>query len=129
MPHIEPNSNDMVFYHLKDEHSYANDMTTLNKYNIRQFKTTRHLIPIEPAILDLILVPGMAFSRGQHKYNRLGRGKGYYDRYLTMIPDCHTIGLCFNEQFIPNDCTELTVPFNVNQDFEIDELLCENLLK
>jgi 5-formyltetrahydrofolate cyclo-ligase len=51
---------------------------------------------------DLIIVPGIAFD---HQCNRLGRGKGYYDRLLsdTSVP---TIGICFHFQLfdqIPTD--------------------------
>lgn len=46
---------------------------------------------------DLLLVPGLAFGReGQ----RLGRGKGFYDKYLEHY-NYITIGLGFNEQLIP----------------------------
>ena len=47
---------------------------------------------------DLIVVPGMAFDPDGH---RLGRGKGYYDRFLAQHPNVYTIGICFNFQLLP----------------------------
>ena len=47
---------------------------------------------------DLIVVPGMAFDRAGH---RLGRGRGYYDRFLARHPQVYTIGLCFDFQLLP----------------------------
>ena len=47
---------------------------------------------------DLIVVPGMAFDKEGH---RLGRGRGYYDRFLAQHPHTHTIGLCFDFQLVP----------------------------
>ena len=47
---------------------------------------------------DLIVVPGMAFDANGH---RLGRGRGYYDRFLAQHLDVHTIGLCFDFQLLP----------------------------
>lgn len=46
---------------------------------------------------DLIVVPGMAFDADGH---RLGRGKGYYDRFLEQHPEVPTIGLCFDFQLM-----------------------------
>lgn len=46
---------------------------------------------------DLIVVPGMAFDRQGH---RLGRGKGYYDRFLIKYPEVKTIGICFSFQLL-----------------------------
>lgn len=43
---------------------------------------------------DLIFVPGLAFTKSGE---RLGRGKGFYDRFLAKSID-RTIGLCFSEQ-------------------------------
>ena len=53
---------------------------------------TDELIP--PDRIDLFIVPGIAFD---YDCNRMGRGKGYYDRYLSGI-DKPVIGLCFDFQ-------------------------------
>ncbi len=45
---------------------------------------------------DLILVPGMAFDRSG---GRLGRGKGYYDRYLAAASGFKA-GVCFDDQVV-----------------------------
>jgi len=48
--------------------------------------------------LQLILVPGVAFDP---QCGRLGRGKGYYDRFLKKTPkNAHKIGLAFDWQII-----------------------------
>jgi len=50
--------------------------------------------------LDVVLVPGVAFDRFR---NRLGRGKGYYDKFLRNLPSRITrIGLCFSFQVLNN---------------------------
>lgn len=49
--------------------------------------------------LDLVIVPGLAFDK---KGNRLGRGKGYYDRFLGSLSDrVPSIGLAFDFQILP----------------------------
>ena len=45
--------------------------------------------------IDLIIVPGISFDKEK---NRLGYGKGYYDKYLNDI--CNTIGICYEEQIV-----------------------------
>ncbi|NQT22005.1 MAG: 5-formyltetrahydrofolate cyclo-ligase [Candidatus Omnitrophica bacterium] len=48
--------------------------------------------------IDLVIVPGVAFDE---QNNRLGRGKGYYDRFLRKLPPgTETIGLCFDFQIV-----------------------------
>lgn len=55
---------------------------------------------LEPDQIDLVIVPGVAFDCSN---NRLGRGKGYYDRFLKTIPcDVPTIGLAFDFQIVDN---------------------------
>ncbi len=49
--------------------------------------------------LDLVIAPGVAFDK---KGNRLGRGKGYYDRFLSNIPkDTPVVGLAYRLQILP----------------------------
>ncbi len=47
--------------------------------------------------IDAVIVPGMAFTRGG---KRLGRGKGYYDRFLPLIPRAYLRGVCFPYQIV-----------------------------
>lgn len=49
------------------------------------------------ASIDLTLVPGVAFDA---EGNRLGRGKGYYDRLLPKL-NSYNIGIAFDLQLVP----------------------------
>ena len=46
--------------------------------------------------IDLIIVPGLAFDKD---LNRLGFGRGYYDKYLSN-KNIYKIGLAFDEQIV-----------------------------
>ncbi len=50
------------------------------------------------SLIDLIIVPGVAFDK---QGNRLGRGKGYYDRFLPKTNSIK-IGICFDFQLFDN---------------------------
>lgn len=54
--------------------------------------------PEPPGGWDIILVPGVAFDR---KGGRLGRGAGYYDRFLSRHNDALQVGVCFDGQLVP----------------------------
>ena len=58
-----------------------------------------------PAEIDVIVVPGVAFSA---EGKRLGRGKGYYDRYMSRDGFRATkVGVCYAEQIADDIPTEL----------------------
>ncbi|SKA75479.1 5-formyltetrahydrofolate cyclo-ligase [Prosthecobacter debontii] len=67
---------------------------------------------VEPGELNLILVPGLAFSRQDG--TRLGRGGGYYDRFLAR-PEvtAKRQALAYEAQLfptIPHESHDLSVP-------------------
>lgn len=57
--------------------------------------------------IDLMIIPGVAFDR---KGNRIGRGKGYYDRLLSTLK-APRIGLCFSFQLMNDIPAE---PFDIS---------------
>jgi 5-formyltetrahydrofolate cyclo-ligase family len=62
---------------------------------IRSPDVTR-AIPLEPKDVDLVLVPGVAFTKTM---GRLGQGGGYYDRVLSRLaPNGLRIGIAFEAQ-------------------------------
>lgn len=59
--------------------------------------------------INVAVVPGMAFDAAGH---RLGRGKGYYDRFLPKATHAYKIGVCFDFQkraAIPADDFDVTM--------------------
>ena len=71
---------------------------------------------ILPANVDLILVPGVAFTPAGA---RCGRGGGYYDRLLASLsPHTCKVGVCFDFQIV----SELPMePHDIGVDFVIAE--------
>lgn len=69
---------------------------------------------VMPSNDTLILVPGLAFT---HQKARLGRGKGYYDRFLHMYRESYTLGICRKHQLLKNIPTD-------QWDIGVNGLLC-----
>lgn len=76
--------------------------------------------PIPVADIDLVVVPGLAFDGHG---NRIGRGRGFYDRFLAH-PDWHGVacGLALEEQYIDQ------VPTN-EHDRPVDILVTDEVVR
>jgi len=97
-----------------------------NELNLKEFISLEEMIAgdkfgilepngnvlVEPKEIDLIIVPGVAFDvRG----NRMGRGKAYYDKLLS-ISHAFKLGICFSFQVFNE------VPFD-QLDVKMDDVL------
>lgn len=74
----------------------------------------KKIIKISPSEIDLVIVPGVGFD---YNGNRLGHGKGYYDRFLQKTT-AKTIGLAFECQIVEN------IPTDKN-DIAVDMIITE----
>jgi 5-formyltetrahydrofolate cyclo-ligase len=68
--------------------------------------------------IDMVIVPGLAFDRQK---NRLGRGAGFYDRFLKRItPPTKKVGVAFDFQIIED------LPVHFPFDEKVDIVVSEN---
>src|SRR5437763_11121701 len=76
--------------------SLQTDLTT-SGHGIREPETGK---PVPIAEIDIVIVPGLGFTPNGF---RIGRGMGFYDRFLAQ-PDFVGVscGLAFEEQIVPN---------------------------
>lgn len=73
---------------------------------------------VEKGTIDLVLVPGMAFDR---QGGRLGKGKGYYDRFLRDFRG-YKIGVCIRlMDEIPMDANDIRMDTVIT---ETEVILC-----
>lgn len=91
VPKCHPKDRSMVFREIK---SFLQLEVVYSKLLEPIESETKELKPNE---IDLLIVPGLAFSRTGY---RLGFGGGYYDRYLGQY-NGPTISLAFHQQIVP----------------------------
>lgn len=67
-------------------------------------------------LIDVCIVPGVSFD---YNKDRLGFGKGYYDKFLSSLnPNTLKIGVCFDEQLVKKLPLE---PHDVRMDLVITD--------
>lgn len=69
-----------------------------------------HTPLVAPEDIDILIVPGVAFTPGGE---RLGYGGGYYDRFIRLCPRAQVMALVFDEQlvdYLPTEEHDLRIP-------------------
>ncbi len=89
--------------------SFDDRVMDVDEHGIRTPRDGRLLVP---TTVDLIVVPGLAFDVTGH---RLGRGGGYYDRFLPRLRrSVTTVGLGFDLQIVESvPVDETDVPLDI----------------
>lgn len=90
---------------------YGKDVMATGTYGINEPQAG---VPVNPCEIDVVVVPGVAFTDCGV---RMGRGKGFYDRYLSQS-GCRAlkIGVCYREQVVESIPAE---PHDVKMDLVI----------
>lgn len=112
LPRIIPATNKMDFY-MTDE----NLSVKKGSFEIMEPEANEKNLIRPNSLPDgtLILVPGRAFTK---EGCRLGRGKGFYDIWLSKIPQdkknrVHLAGVCFPQQIVESiPCDEHDIKMN-----------------
>jgi 5-formyltetrahydrofolate cyclo-ligase len=108
LPVIDKKTDSIVLYCIKN---ITEGFTKNEKYGILE-PDTKKCKKENIKLIDLIIIPGIAFDRNK---NRLGFGKGYYDKFLKKIPKkTMTMGICYDYQLLADiPITEEDVPVNM----------------
>ena len=91
--------NELKFYKIES----LNDNFIKSKFGVEEpIESEKN--HIENKEIDLVIVPGLCFDK---QNNRLGYGKGYYDRFLKNT-NAKTIAICFKEQILKDSLLPIT---------------------
>jgi 5-formyltetrahydrofolate cyclo-ligase len=75
-----------------------------NRWQIPEPPASMPTVPAKPGDLDVLIVPGLGFDS---KANRLGHGKGFYDRFIERMTTNNTqlplVAVALEAQFVDED--------------------------
>ena len=112
----------MEFYYINSDEDFS-EQTEIGEYGITVPKSNQDKLDIN-SIPDktLIIIPGLAFDE---QGNRLGKGKGYYDKFLAELLSTSEkekilgiVGYCYDFQIIDKVITE---PNDIPVDYIISD--------
>ena len=106
LPRVE--GREMRFY-------FVPDLKELSQSSMKIWEPKADAVPADDSEA-LVLVPGMAFSR---EGARLGKGGGFYDRFLAAEPNHKTVALAYGFQLMEQ------IPTGV-YDRPVDQIVTEN---
>lgn len=116
VPYCENANGDMSFYYINSLNELA-----IGSFDIREPKPLTEKL-VNSFDNSIIILPGLSFDKCG---NRLGYGKGYYDRFLQKHP-LNSVGLCYNSliaDFIPTDEYDKRVSYIIT---ESQIISCDN---
>lgn len=112
----------MEFYYINSDEDFS-EQTEIGEYGITVPKFNQDKLDLN-SIPDktLIIIPGLAFDE---RGNRLGKGKGYYDKFLAELLSTSEkekilgiVGYCYDFQIIDKVITE---PNDIPVDYIISD--------
>lgn len=126
----EVDTKDIISYCLRERITLSMPKVNINSLQIYRIEKIDELQPatfdipeptilndlrrINPTNIDVAIVPGIAFDLQK---NRIGYGKGYYDKLLSKSV-CLKIALCYEEQIVD------FIPTN-NHDIKMDVIVTD----
>ena len=113
LPKVDQTTKDMTFYQV---HNLEKDLKK-GSYGIPEPNVDEQNA-LSKVRADLVIVPGVAFDKNN---NRLGRGGGYYDRFLSTLPsEIPSVGLGFDFQLL--DCLPNVRAHDISVSYVFNEL-------